>query len=63
MGEVLGQLVQEIKEMQIQLQCVSADIALHSEVLGQTCMDHGCRMCWGNIEHGCGEAEANEHDM
>ena len=62
-GEVLGQLVQEIKEMQIQLQCVSADIALHSEVLGQTCIDHGCRMCWGNIEHGCGEAEADESDM
>ena len=62
-GEVLGQLVQEIKEMWVQLQCVSADIALHSEVLGQTHTDHGCRMCWGNIEHGRGEAEANESNM
>ena len=62
-GEVLGQLVQEIKEMRVQLQCVSADIALHSEVLGQTHTDRSCRMCWGNIEHGCGEAEADESDM
>ena len=62
-GEVLGQLVQEIKEIQVQLQCVSANIALHSEVLGQTHMDCGCRMCWGNIEHSRGEAEADKSDM
>ena len=42
-GEVLVQLVQEIKEMKAQLQCVSADIALQSRVLGQIRTDRGCR--------------------
>ena len=46
-GEVLGQLVQEIKEMKAQLQCVSADIALQSKVLGQIRMDRSCRMLGG----------------
>ena len=59
-GEVLGQLVQEIKEMRAQLRCVTANIALQSKVLGQIHMDHGCRMCWGNVEHSRGEAEADE---
>jgi len=62
-GEVLGQLVQEIKEMKAQLQCVSADIALQSRVLGQICMDRSCRMCWGDIECGRGGAEADRSDM
>jgi len=62
-GEVLGQLVQEIKEMKAQLQCVSADIALQSKVLGQIRTDRGCRMCWGDVEHGRGGAEADGSDM
>jgi len=62
-GEVLGQLVQEIKEMKAQLQCVSADIALQSKVLGQIRTDRGCRMCWGDVEHGHGGAEADGSDM
>ena len=62
-GEVLEQLVQEIKEMRAQLQCVSADIALQSEVLGQIHTDRSCRMCWVNVECGRGGAEANKSDM
>ena len=62
-GEVLGQLVQEIKEMKAQLQCVSADIALQSKVLGQIRMDRGCSMCWGDVECGHGGAEADGSDM
>ena len=62
-GEVLGQLVQEIKEMKAQLQCVSAHIALQSKVLGQICMDRSCRMCWGDVERGRGGAEADRSNM
>ena len=60
---VLRQLIQEIKEMRAQLQEVSADIALQGGVLGQICMDSGCRVCWGNVERRRGEAEADKSDM
>jgi len=49
--------------MKAQLQGVSADIALQSKVLGHICMDRSCRMCWGDIEHGRGGAEANGSNM
>ena len=62
-GEVLRQLVQEIKEMRAQLQGVSADISLQGGVLGQIRMDSGCRVCWGNMERCCGEAAANKSNM
>ena len=62
-GEVLRQLVQEIKEMRAQLQGVSADIALQGGVLGQIHTDSSCRVCWGNVERHHGEAAPDESDM
>ena len=62
-GEVLRQLVQEIKEMRAQLQGVSANIALQGGVLEQIRMDSSCRVCWGNVERCCSEAAADESDM
>jgi len=51
------------KRNEAQLQCVSADIALQSKVLGQIRTDCGCRMCWGDVERGRGGAEADGSDM
>ena len=50
--EDLQQLVQEIKEMQVQLESIKADVALQGKVLAQSTVDHSCRVCRGDVERG-----------
>jgi len=60
--DVLAELVHEIKQINVHLECIRADVALHGEVLGRISMDRSCRVCRAEEEHGH-EVESSWSDM
>ena len=56
------QLVQDIKEMGVQLESICVDVALQSGVLGRISMERSCKVCQGDVEHGYHKADANWSD-
>lgn len=62
MRDVLVELVHKIKQINVHLECIRANIALHGEGLGKISMDHSCRVCQVEEEHGH-EVESSWSDM
>ena len=62
MGDIFVQLVQDIKEMKVQLESIHADVALQSGILQENDMKGSCKVCQRDAENGYHKADANWSD-